>query len=342
MSTTIDEISRRTKVSKCTVYRILKGQNKETWASSRDRAERVRKIAMELGYRPNSAARSVREGSFKQIACVTTRLEGDHSRSFIGYLDAAADALLKRGYLMVMESFLLEGGTGKFTNPQKLFSENSVDGILAIISSGYCPKQIELNLQRLNLPIVWINHKPSIKSCCVLSEESQSINDMLAHFKTLGHKKVVYLTPEYSHYSVSSRNTHLQVAANAFGIELDILTSAARPRYMRSLAREFLEKHADATGIIFFHRSMMDVFLLEVVQQGFDARNLSIAHFMFPAEQGSDREFPMTAVQVPHQQMVLRGTELLFDMIKNKNKNKGVYEIPAEFKVGETTFPINR
>lgn len=340
MPTIIDEISRRTKVSKATVYRILKGQNKETWNSSKDRAEQVRKVASELGYRPNSAARSVREGSFKQIACVTTRLEGDHSRSFIGYLDAAADALLKQGYLMVMESFLLETGTGKFTNPQKLFSENSVDGILAIISSGYCPKQIEMNLQRLNLPIVWINHKPSLKSCCVLSEESQSISEMIAHLKTLGHRKLVYMTPEYSHYSVNSRSSLLKSAAMAAGIELTILQSVSNPGYIRNLARECIAKHADATGLIFFHRSMLDVFVMEALQQGIDCRNLSMVNFMFPAEIGLDREFPMTAVRIPHDKMVLRGTELLFDMIKNKKKNKEVHEIPADFKVGETTFPV--
>lgn len=338
MSNIIDEISRKANVSKCTVYRALKGQNKENWASTKGRAEEIRKIALELGYRPNAAARSVREGVFKQIACVTTRLQGKHSSSLVGYLDAAADALLERDYLMVLESFLLEKGTGRFTSSQKLFSENSVDGVLAIIASGYCPEPIEDSLESLNVPIVWINYKPTVDACCVLSEESQSIMDMMRNFRDLGHKKIAYLAPEYSHYSIQSRLNLINKAAGDFNLDLTVLSSSERP-YIRELVNRLFDEHPDITGVICFHRSFLDVLMFEALKRGMSIpRDLSVTHFMFPVERDITDEVSLSAIELPHYQMIMRGVNLLFDMIDNKTTHKGINEVPAKFILGDTTM----
>ncbi|MBN2711707.1 MAG: LacI family DNA-binding transcriptional regulator [Planctomycetes bacterium] len=67
---TLKEIAELSKVSVNTVSRILNGKNKENWPSTADRAERVRKIAKELGYRPNAAARAMRCKSTKHVGVI--------------------------------------------------------------------------------------------------------------------------------------------------------------------------------------------------------------------------------------------------------------------------------
>jgi LacI family transcriptional regulator len=335
--TIIDKIAKKANVSKCTVYRALKGQNKESWTSTKSRSDRIRKIALDLGYRPNAAARSVREGVFKQIACITTRMKGQHSSSLVGYLDAAADVLIEKDYLMVLESFLLEKGTGDLNSGQKLFSQNSVDGVLAIVASGYCPEPIVSSLETLNIPIVWINYKPSVDSCCVLSEESESIDDMIKHFKTLGHKKIAYLAPEYNHYSVFSRLELIREKSNFYGMDLRILTSSKRP-YIHDLVNELFDNHPDVTGVICYHKSFLDILLLEASKRGISIPNdLSVSHFMLPVERAVSCETPLTAIELPHYNMVQRGTDLLFDMIENKKKHKSINYIPANFVTGTTS-----
>jgi len=44
--TVIDKIAKKANVSKCTVYRALKGQSKENWASTKSRSDKIRKIAL--------------------------------------------------------------------------------------------------------------------------------------------------------------------------------------------------------------------------------------------------------------------------------------------------------
>jgi len=335
--TIIDKIAKKANVSKCTVYRALKGQSKENWASTKSRSDKIRKIALDLGYRPNAAARSVREGSFKQVACVSTRIKGDHSSSLVGYLDAAADSLIEKDYLMVFESFMLEKGTGNLNSQQKLFSQNSVDGALVLIASGYCPESIVSSMEALNIPTVWINFKPSMNACCVLSEESESINDMLEHYKKLGHKKIAYLAPEYSHYSVASRLEHIQKAGKDCGLDLTILKSAKRP-YICDLVNDLFDNHPDISGVICYNKSFLDILMFEASKRGISIPDdLSVTLFMDPVEGAITKEMRLSAIELPHEKMVQRGTELLFDMIENKTTNKEVNHVPAKFVPGATT-----
>lgn len=335
--TLIDKIAQEANASKRTVYRALKGDGKENWTSTKSRADKIRKIALELGYRPNAAARSVREGSFKQVACISTRMKGYHSSSLVGYLDATADALLEKDYLMVFESFLLKQGTGELNSQQQLFSQNSVDGVLVLISSGYCPDSIISGVDALNIPSVWINYAPSIESCCVLIDESDGIDDMMKHFKNLDHKKVAYLAPEYSHYSVTSRLSNIEKSGRAYGLDITVLKSAERP-YIYGLVNELLDNHSDVTSVICYNKEFLDILMFETSKRGISIPNdLSVTFFMDPVDRSTIKEIQVSAIELPHYEMVQLGTELLFDMIENKTKHKEVRCIPAKFVVGNTT-----
>lgn len=339
----IDEIAQTANVSRGTVYRILTGKNKENWHSSRKRADEVRRIAAELGYRPNAAARSIREGTFRQIACVTTRLGSGHSPSLIGFLDYAADMLLPKDYLMVLESFRLDQATGEFIRPQRLFSDRSVDGVLAIISSGYCPESIEESLHELKLPTVWINHLPADSHCSVLSDEHDAIRDLMAHLHGLGHRKIVYFTPEYGHHSVAERTAAIVASATGLGIDVQVLSAHSGGLYIRDLVDRFFDRHREATAAVFFSRTLKDVFMGEAMRRGISVPGeLSLAHFMTPNEESLFVEFPQTVIRLDHSGMIENGTELLFDMIESAENRSTVKRIPAQFISGETTGPVRR
>jgi len=62
MSVTIYEIAERAGVSSSTVARVLRGDVKETQQRSLKNATRIRRIANEMGYRPNRLARAFSRG----------------------------------------------------------------------------------------------------------------------------------------------------------------------------------------------------------------------------------------------------------------------------------------
>src|SRR5271154_5907221 len=68
---TLEDVAARAGVSPGTVSRVLNGKNKENRPAIAKRSERIRRIALQLGYRPNAAARSISRGRFRAVAFVT-------------------------------------------------------------------------------------------------------------------------------------------------------------------------------------------------------------------------------------------------------------------------------
>jgi LacI family transcriptional regulator len=70
---TLEEIAREAGVSRYTVSNVLRGRNKENWACTAERAERIRAIAARLNYRPNAAAVATATGRFGAIGLLASR-----------------------------------------------------------------------------------------------------------------------------------------------------------------------------------------------------------------------------------------------------------------------------
>src|SRR2546421_5430565 len=93
MSVTIKEIARRTGMSIPTVGNIL-GRSADRYSAKTQ--QRIRQAAQELGYKPNSSARAMRQGRFGCAALVLSRSKQQtHSHIPAGLLDGLDDALAR-------------------------------------------------------------------------------------------------------------------------------------------------------------------------------------------------------------------------------------------------------
>src|SRR3990172_5634169 len=72
MSVTIYEIAERAGVSSSTVARILRGDIKESHRRSAETAQRIRRLAREMGYRTNLRARAFSRGRTHGIGLLYT------------------------------------------------------------------------------------------------------------------------------------------------------------------------------------------------------------------------------------------------------------------------------
>ena len=91
MSVTIYEIAKQAGVSSSTVARVLRGDVKETQERSLKNADRIRKIADELGYRPNRLARAFSRGKTYGIGLLYT----DDAWIFEGVNMAVVNSLVR-------------------------------------------------------------------------------------------------------------------------------------------------------------------------------------------------------------------------------------------------------
>ena len=125
---TLRDIADRAGVSVKTVSNVLNGKNQETWASTRERAARIRAIAAELGYRPDAAARATRLGRSRQVGLCYVGRESDgrinHLRLF-AVIEGAQHAVEAAGYAATLVR-LQHGGESKS------LVERMFDGICCI------------------------------------------------------------------------------------------------------------------------------------------------------------------------------------------------------------------
>ncbi len=180
--------------------------------------ERVMASAMELGYRPNSSARAVREGRYGNVAVVASTRQHENHLPF--FLMEAIEARLASEDLLLLYTRLPEQKLAK--DPEfllKAMRRWSADGLLITYSKGY-PKEMLDIIERYSLPSVWLNFKRDHD--CVYLEDIYAGRIATERLLAAGHRKIAFVDTmrfdalEDCHYSVRDRQLgYMQAMTNA-------------------------------------------------------------------------------------------------------------------------------
>lgn len=201
MTTTIRDIAERAGVTHRTVSNVLAGNAKGVRSDARRRAERIREIAEELGYRPNMSAKAIRRGRFNSVGLIASTTV--NRSNFPGLLWQGIDEVLAARETQLVLSRLADQ---RLTDPAfvpQILRELSCDGLLINYTHGFPPRMRELVLEA-RLPSVWINARQSHD--CVYPDDVAAGVIATEHLLQLGHSRIAFVTGVGSaHYSVSDR-----------------------------------------------------------------------------------------------------------------------------------------
>ncbi len=212
--TTIYEIARRAGVSSSTVARVLKGTNKENWASSARRAARIRRIAKELGYRPNWRARAFSEKRTRSIGML--QLYRGHYNIFdgvnSGILDSFTQTLQQEGYHLVIVR-IDDGGQW-----EPMVIDQRLDGCAML---QCMPAEVQQVLRSSRLPNVLINDPGDAAGPQVLADDFGGAVLATEHLLELGHRRIaMYVHDEADpHYSIGERRRGFEHAMDDAGLK---------------------------------------------------------------------------------------------------------------------------
>lgn len=214
---TIDDIATKAGVSKMTVSRVLNGASyqRPTFAK---RAERIRRIADQLGYRPNAYAKVVSTGRFNAI---TLLLSDDYTRSplpsrmLYGIQSAAAERGLTVNLHLVTDQQLDDE---QFVPPS--LKEWHSDGILINYQKSLHRRLPEL-IERYRVPAVWLNMDAAHD--CVRPDDLAAGRDATRRLLDLGHRRVWHVNYSFrkstGHYSEAERRDGYTQAMTDAGLE---------------------------------------------------------------------------------------------------------------------------
>lgn len=331
MAVSIKDIARLAGVSHSTVSRALSCNelvNHET-------AARIRQIARETGYRPNSIGRSLVTKKTFAIGVVVTTV----ADPFIAEVVSGIEEVVHDGGYAV---FLANSNA----NPEReikvvqSFHERRVDGILVMASrvgALYLPL-----LSELNVPIVLIdNQYPGefVHSICI--DDRTGARLAVNHLIQLGHRRIAYLGDQFGLESDKNRLGGYREALEAAGIacppELVVNGDGKAPG--GRVAMDRLLALRDLPTAVFCYNDMSAVGALRSIYDaglrvpqdisvaGFD--DLPIASYLQPA---------LTTVRQPKIEMGRQAAQMLLDLLAGERVESKI-EVQGELIIRASTGP---
>ncbi|WP_448316573.1 LacI family DNA-binding transcriptional regulator [Streptomyces sp. CO7] len=182
---TMEDIARRAGVSKVAVSYAL---NDRPGVSPGTRAE-IKRIAREIGWRPNSAARALTRARADAVGLVSSRpaqLLGAEP-FFMGLISGMQDELAAQGKALTLQ-FVADAGQEMEVH-RRWWGEGRIDGVLL---TDLCTDDPRIALIReLGLPAVAIGHPEAAEGLpSVWSDDAAALGQTLRYLHALGHRSV--------------------------------------------------------------------------------------------------------------------------------------------------------
>ncbi|MDG4859140.1 LacI family DNA-binding transcriptional regulator [Streptomyces sp. T-3] len=209
---TIKDIARRAGVSESAVSFALNGRP----GVSQGTRDRINRVAQELGWEPNSAARALsgeRSGCVGMVLARPAHTLGVES-FFLQLVSGVQEVLAARKVALLFQ--VVEDIDTECAVYRRWWAEKRVDGVLVVDPRAHDPRP-EL-LASLDLPAVVIGapapgeDTPHVSS--VWADDSAAMASVLAHLHGLGHRRIVHVAgmPGLAHTERRIRSLRTEAA----------------------------------------------------------------------------------------------------------------------------------
>jgi LacI family transcriptional regulator len=168
--------------------------------------ERVKRIAAEIGYRPNALARGLLSKRSFTIGLLTNDTYG---RFTLPVMAGISDALVDHGVSVFLCAIEEDPALAQIHVEAML--DKQVDGIIA--TGKRLDRRLPLDLSNLNVPVVYAFTEGAPGSVTFRSDDAQGAQLAVEWLAKLGRKRLVHVTGPESFFSVRERaNAYRKVA----------------------------------------------------------------------------------------------------------------------------------
>lgn len=323
----IKEVAARAGVSFQTASKVLNGGEVRVSAET---AERILAAASELGYRPNTIARSLVQRSTATIGLVAT----DSTDVGIAQASVAAEQEARRHGHSVLVGHLAMGGADGADIVRTLI-DRRVDGILVAAPEVEEDTQVA-ELLRKYVPSVSLQAVPGGGVPVVGSNHRDTGRLATEHLIGLGHTSIGTVTGSFRRRVTRSRLHGYEDALRQAGIEAHedlVVEGDWTPKGGADAARLLLERSPGITAI-FVHNDMMAIGVLSALQASgrkipadvavVSCDDIPFAEYLTP---------PLTTVRVPLAETGRAAVDLLLRSIAGEPVPEKPPLLPVELIV---------
>ena len=207
---------------------------------------------MEMGYRPNAAARTMTRGSFGAVSFVTC---GDLGTDWypISGLNGIHSTLDKRAWRLIFN----ELPASVISSPElvpNLFRETSVDGLLINLLPAFTSEVADY-FESQPLPCVWLNLKRRRRA--VYPDEASGATMGVEWLTQRGYQKIGFFTRQFIgplHFSVNDRFAGFQEAMRTRRLaahrHFEIISGEAETMPLFDRAKLFINTFKDLQAVV--------------------------------------------------------------------------------------------
>ncbi|WP_328875223.1 LacI family transcriptional regulator [Streptomyces sp. NBC_00287] len=180
---TIRDVADRAGVSKSLVSLVLRGSEQVR----PEKREAVLRAVRELGYRPNTAARSLSERRTRTVGVLLNDLRNPW---FVDLLDGLNSLLHDNGLHMLLADARLNRRTGQ--DPADPFLDLRVDGLVVV---GTLPDPAALGAVAARMPVVVAGAREAVppRVDVVAGDDEQGARLVTEHLIGLGHRRIAHI-----------------------------------------------------------------------------------------------------------------------------------------------------
>lgn len=323
--TTIKQVADEAGVSRATVSRAF-GQ---PHLLNRETAERVKRVARQLGYEPNQTARALSTGRAGNIALIVP----DITNPFFSVAMRGAQAKSwERGYAMFL------GDSDETPELEDLLLTKlaaQVEGFV-LASSRLTEEQIRRHATRR--PLVLLNREIT-NIPRLLVDADQSYEKAVEHLAELGHRSLAYVNGPPTSWSNRQKKNAVRRAAQRHGLRLSFV-STSKPTFEAGQACTEDLLRTGATGVLAF-----DDVTAQGIMSGLATLGLSVPKDMSVVGCDGIRAkttYPtLSSIDIGCYELGERGVDLLLSILGGKKSRERIV-LPAEFVVRSTTAAAPR
>lgn len=208
---TMRDVARQAGVSITTVSHVINNSR----AVSDGARQRVETAMLELGYKPNTLARSLR----RQQTHIVGMIVPDSANPFFAEIARGIeDASFKQNYNVVLCN--TEGDLEKQISYTNVLIQNQVAGIV-FVAAGVSTELVE-DLQRRQVPLVVVDREvPDVAVDTVLTDHYQGGRLATQHLVDLGHRRIACISAGSELSPSSDRVTGYQDVLRENGLAVD-------------------------------------------------------------------------------------------------------------------------
>lgn len=329
-SATMFDVAIEAGVSTATVSRVANNYPNIRLATR----ERVEEAMDRLGYVPNLRARSLAGGKTNVLGLIVDDLESSYNNQVARGID---EAVATHGYDLLLSTMHMRQRTTKHIES---LLNGFAEGLIVLLSGGFGRYLGEVEARRF--PVVLIDHAPVSNVPIVKADNDTGTRDAVKHLKSLGHRRVGFITGNLEVASGRERLESFGSEASALGLDADaelIVEGDFKVEGGASAARELLALDNPPTAV--FASSDLEAFgVIRVARElGISIPgDLSLVGFDDIPESLNVTP-PLTTVRQPMREMGLLAAEMLMTAVEEGQPQTSIVELPTQLIVRETTGP---